>query len=190
MGIYTTRVLTYEQYVEIIQLIRKGFLNVRPNNAIATALVVEANLGIRIGDVLNLTLNSIIKDGAKYRLDIVEQKTNKERNFTVLTQTLNYIKQYCIDNNIKSNEKIFKITPRQVQRVLKKAVEYLGYIDISTHSFRKFFSTELYRISGNNLRLVQEVLQHEDISTTQQYLNVTPEEIENAMAQFTANALV
>ena len=188
MGAYTTMIPTREQYVEIIQTIRNGFLNVRPNNEVATALVVEANLGIRIGDVLDLTLKSIVKDGAKYRLDIVEQKTEKDRNFTVLMPTVNYIKQYCIDNNIKSNEKIFKITTRQVQRILKKAVEYLGYENISTHSFRKFFSTELYRLSGNDLKLVQVVLQHDDIKTTQRYLKITPEDIEKAMQGL--NALV
>ena len=188
MGAYTTRVITREEYVEIIQTLRKGFLNVRPNNKVATALVVEANLGIRISDVLNFTLNNVIKLGQKEILDMTEGKTKKDRNFTILQPTINYIRQYCLDNNIKSNEKIFDITPRQVQNVLKMAVDYLGYKKVSTHSFRKFFSTELYRLSGHDLKLVQVVLQHEDIKTTQRYLGVSQEEIEKALEQL--NALV
>lgn len=41
MGAYTTKSLTKEQYKEIINTIRKGFLNTRPNNKVATALILE-----------------------------------------------------------------------------------------------------------------------------------------------------
>ena len=181
MGRYTTRTLTKEQYIEIIETIRNGFLKVRPNNEVATVLVLEANLGIRVGDVLNLTLKSIVKDGNRYRLDIVEQKTGKERKFTVLTEVYNYIRQYCIDNDIKSKDKIFTITSRQVQRILQKAVDYLGYEDISTHSFRKFYATEMYYNNGNDYRLVQELLQHESITTTEKYLGISREKMEKAI---------
>ena len=40
----TTVALNKEQYKEIIDTMRNGFLNSRPNNRIATALVLEANL--------------------------------------------------------------------------------------------------------------------------------------------------
>ena len=117
MGAYKTRALTKEQYIEIIETIKRGFLNVRPNKEVAFALVLESNLGIRISDIIKLRLTSIIKDGNRYRLDIIEQKTDKTRTFTVPLEVYNYIKQYCIDNNIKSNENIFTIKPRQVQRI-------------------------------------------------------------------------
>lgn len=127
MGAYKTKVVTKEQYTQIIETIKKGCLNTRPNEEVATTLVLEANLGIRICDILNLKLNSIVKDGNRYRLDIIEQKTSKKRTFTVPIEVYNYIQQYCIDNNIKSNEKIFTITARQVQRILKAVTDYLGY---------------------------------------------------------------
>lgn len=181
MGYYTTRTLTTEQYTKIIQTIRQGFLNVRPNKQVAFALILEANLGIRIGDVLNLSLKSFVKDGDRYRLDITEQKTGKDRKFTVLVEIYNYVRQYCIDNEIKSNQKIFTITTRQVQRVLQKAVDYLGYEGISTHSFRKYYATEIYEANGNDLKLVQELLQHTYITTTQEYIGVASTKAENAI---------
>ena len=49
-----TLALTEEQYKEIIDTIRTGFLSSRPNQRIATALVLEANLGLRISDILQL----------------------------------------------------------------------------------------------------------------------------------------
>ena len=181
MGYYKTKTLTKEQYMEIIETIRKGSALTRPNNEVATSLVLEANLGIRISDILKLTLNSIVKDGNRYRLDIIEQKTSKKRVFTVPIEVYNYISQYCIDNNIKSNENMFKITERQVQRILKKVSDYLGFRDISTHSFRKFYATQIYLNNNYNIMLVKELLQHASISTTQEYIGIGSEELEKAI---------
>ena len=74
-----TMALTKEQYTTIIDTMRNGFLDYKPNNRIATALILEANLGIRVSDITELTLNKIVKDGDRYRLDLTEQKTNKKR---------------------------------------------------------------------------------------------------------------
>ena len=104
-----TVALSREQYNEIIDTLRTGFSGCRPNNRIATALVLEANLGLRISDIIHLKLNDIVKDGDRYRLDITEQKTGKKRTFTVPIEIYSYIQQYCIDNDIKSNEVIFNV---------------------------------------------------------------------------------
>ena len=61
----------------------------RANDRIATALILEANLGLRISDILNLKLCDIVRDGNRYRLDITEQKTEKKRTFTVPTELYN-----------------------------------------------------------------------------------------------------
>ena len=59
----TTVALTKEQYHEIIDTMRNGGGYFRKNDRIATALVLEANLGLKIEDILNLKLNDIIMDG-------------------------------------------------------------------------------------------------------------------------------
>ena len=142
-----TRALTTEQYKLIIETLRSGFVEgdkvVRVNNRIATALVIQGNLGLRIGDVLGLSLNNIIKDGDRYRLDIVEDKTDKTRTFTVPGEIYNYIKMYCLENNIKPGAKIFDISERAVQKQLKLVTEHLKLEGISTHSFRKYFATQI-----------------------------------------------
>ena len=52
-----TVALTEEQYESIIKVIKEGFIVngkiFKRNNRIATILVLEANLGLRIGDVKN-----------------------------------------------------------------------------------------------------------------------------------------
>lgn len=178
-----TIALTQEQYIEIIKTIRKGFLTSRPNERVAMALILEANLGIRISDIIKLKLNDIVKDGKRYRLDITEQKTGKLRTFTVPMELYQYISQYCIDNNIKSNGIMFPITERAIQKHLKLVCDYLGnnYKDISTHSFRKFFATNIYIENDYDIVLVQKLLQHSSPTTTQKYIGIEAKKLENAL---------
>ena len=177
----TTKALTKEQYKEIIDTMRNGFSCCRPNNRIATALILESNLGLRISDITKLKLNDIVKDGNRYRLDISEEKTDKKRTFTVPVELYQYIKQYCIDNEIKSNEIIFPITERAVQKQLKMVVEYLGYEDIGTHSFRKFYATNIYVNNDYNIALVQQLLQHSSPTITQRYIGIGSKQLEDAI---------
>ena len=51
---------------------------VKSNKKIATTLTLEANLGLHISDILQLRLSAIIRDGDRYRLNIIEQKTKKK----------------------------------------------------------------------------------------------------------------
>lgn len=95
----------------------------RPNDRITTILILETNLGLRIEDVLRIYLSDIVKGGANYRLDIVEQKTKKKRTFIVPLAVYQFIYMYCNENNIKKTDVIFPITTRAVQKHLKKSLE-------------------------------------------------------------------
>ena len=168
-----TKALATEQYKEIIATMKEGFCGCRPNERIATALVLEGNMGMRIEDILKLRLSDIIRDGSRYRLDIVEKKTKKKRTFTVPLPIYQYLQLYCMENNIPADAVIFPITERAVQKHLQKVVDYLGYGDsIGTHSFRKFFATESYKNNNYDIVLVQKLLQHSSVATTQRYINV------------------
>lgn len=177
----TTVALTQEQYREIIQTMREGGVGFRKNDRIANALVLEANLGIRIEDVLNLKLKDIISDGDRYRLNITEQKTEKKRTFTVPFPIYQFIKLYAVENRISPEDKLFNMSERNVQKYLQKVAEYLGYENIGTHSFRKFFATEIYVNNNYNIVLVQQLLQHSSVATTQRYIGITSEMQEKAL---------
>lgn len=61
---YKTRAITKDEYIEIIDLIKRGnYLDTKPNEQVAFALVLEGNLLMRIGDILNLSLKDIVNDG-------------------------------------------------------------------------------------------------------------------------------
>ena len=176
-----TTALTTEQFKEIITTMREGFTGFRPNDRIATALVLEGNLGLRISDILRLRPADIVMDGDRYRLEIVEQKTGKSRVFTVPLVIQQYIENYYLRNGIQRNDRMFPITERAVQKQLTKVCDYLGYEGISTHSFRKWYATEIYKNNGFDIALVQRLLQHSSASVTQRYIGIEPQRIEKAI---------
>ena len=179
----TTIALTTQQYKDIISTMKQGFTGCKPNERIATALILEANLGLRISDIVKLRLSDIIRDGERYRLSIVEQKTQKARTFTVPLALYQFIRCYCMDNEIASDAVIFPVTERAVQKQLKLVCDYLGIPGISTHSFRKFYATEIYRNSHYNIALVQQLLQHSSAAVTQRYIGIQQQELEQAIEQ-------
>lgn len=176
-----TKALSTEQYKEIIQTMREGFCGCRPNERIATALVLEGNLGLRISDILKLRLCDIVRDGDRYRLEITEQKTGKGRVFTVPLVIQQYMENYCLRHGIGRGELMFPLTERAIQKQLAIVCDYLGYDGISTHSFRKWYATEIYKANGYDIALVQRLLQHSSAATTQRYIGIEPQRIEKAI---------
>lgn len=180
-----TKALDKEQYELIIATIRNGFTHngkeFKPNNRLATILVVQANLGCRISDILKLTLSDIVKENGRYRLDIVEQKTGKVRDFTVPNGLYDYLVQYVGENHIGKYARLFPVCDRAVQKQLKIVSDYLDIENISTHSFRKFYATEMYLNNDYDIELVRELLQHSSASVTQRYIGISSARIENAI---------
>ena len=176
-----TKALTTEQYKEIITTMKEGFCGCRPNERVATALVLEGNLGLRVSDIIRLRLCDIVRDGDRFRLSIREQKTGKQRVFTVPLVIQQYIENYCLRHGIGRTDLIFPFTTRAVQKQLAIVCDYLGYEGISTHSFRKWYATEIYRNNGYDIALVQRLLQHSSASVTQRYIGIEPQRIEKAI---------
>lgn len=180
-----TKALDREQYGLIIDTIRNGFQydgsEFKPNNRLATLLMVQANLGVRISDILKLSLSDIVKESGRYRLDIVEQKTGKERNFTVPAALYDYLVKYANENNIRNQARLFPICERAVQKQLKIVADYLDIDGISTHSFRKFYATQIYINNDFDVELVRHLLQHSSSAITQKYIGISSARVEQAI---------
>ena len=118
-----TRALSLDEFELIISTMKSGFVyngvECKPNNRIATILIMQGNLGIRIGDLLKLRPKNIIKEGKRYRLDIIEEKTGKSRTFTVPKEVCEYLINYYKTYKIRKNERIFSISERAIQKHLK-----------------------------------------------------------------------
>ena len=180
-----TIALTDQQYIDIITAIKSGFCHAgreyKPNDRIAAALTLEANLGMRISDILHLRFCDIIKDGDRYRLNISEIKTGKERIFTVPEEIREFIDRYRIRKRMSEQQRLFDMSERQIQKYLKAACDYLGIDGVSTHSFRKYFATQIYINNGYNIELVRQLLQHSSTAVTQKYIGIQQKQVETAL---------
>lgn len=184
MGEYTTRTIEEHEYRKIILLLRTGYefegVKHRPNDQIATVLVLQANLGCRIGDIMALTTDSIIRDGSIWRLNITEQKTGKKRYFIVPDPIKAFIDDYCRCAGIKSGL-LFDIKSRAVHKQLRAVTGYLGISNVSCHSFRKKFACDLYERTGHDIMTVCQALQHSSTNTTQTYIKRSDAQMESAL---------
>ena len=185
---FTTRPLEIEEYKSIMELLNNGFKYTlegkekvfRPNTQIALILRLQANMGLRIGDILSLKLSSFKGN----KLQIREDKTDKLQYREINPAITNMVMEYALENNIKKCDDLFKITARAVQKQLKIICDYLELENISTHSFRKMYATNQYEANNNNIELVKELLNHSSIATTQRYIRVSQKEINKASASY------
>lgn len=181
MGRYVTEPIDKNTYLKIIELLRNGYVDDngkkhRPNDQVANVLVLEANLGCRLGDILNLEKKSFKKDGNIWRLDIKEEKTGKTRTFIVPQPVIKFINEIA-----KEDGRLFNITKQAVWYILRDVTSYLGLKNVSSHSFRKYASLELYEKSDHDVALVSQFLQHSSTKITAAYLKRDSKQMESAI---------
>ena len=179
-----TRALTEEEYNKIIDAIVKGFKYkengvvkiFRPKYYLALILTVQATIGLRISDILNLTIG----DFKKGKLEIREIKTNKLVNRAIPSNLVELVLDYAMDNGLNYKSKLTKVTDKAIRKNLKIVTDYLGYKNIGTHSFRKLFATTIYN-KEKDLELTRALLNHSSLAITQKYIGVTQEDMDAAV---------
>lgn len=139
--------------------------------------------GLRISELLKLRLSSIFFDEEIIR---VFGKGNKERIIPFgnearkwLKKYINYIRPELKKKNILKAEDFIFLNARGgplsrmgVWKIIQQHVKSAGiYKKVSPHTFRHSFATHLLE-GGADLRAVQEMLGHSDISTTQIYTHL------------------
>ena len=177
------RPLEYDEYMTIITLCQKGFTYkdeygvkhiFRPNKQLAMAFILQANLGLRISDVLKLKPSTFKND----KLEVIEKKTGKLQYRTINRNLKELIYEYALENNIKSNDYLIQVKVRAIQKQLSIIANYLNLTNISSHSFRKLFGVTVYNQTNGNIELLKELFNHSSISTTQRYIKVSQKQID------------
>ena len=82
---------------------------------------------------------------------------------------------------MNEQQRLFDLSDRQIQKHLKAACDYLELAGISTHSFRKYFATQIYVNNGYNIELVRQLLQHSSAAVTQKYIGIQQKQVEDAL---------
>lgn len=79
---------------------------------------------------------------------------------------------------------VMRLTPRSIERVVEKYVKKMGLpIKATPHTLRHSFATDLL-INGADIRSVQEMLGHSNISTTQIYTHITNRHLQEIHKSF------
>ncbi|MFQ3574131.1 MAG: site-specific tyrosine recombinase/integron integrase [Thermodesulfovibrionales bacterium] len=138
--------------------------------------------GLRVSEVENLKVEDInLKEG----LVKAKGKGMKERIVPIGKKAIDTLRSYLVERAIlkrkkgdKHSDSLFLnrhgdgITERQIRRIVVKYARLIGIEgSIGPHTLRHTFATHLL-IGGADLRVIQEMLGHSSLSTTQRYTHL------------------
>lgn len=146
--------------------------------------------GLRVSEVVNVTIHDIdLQDG----IIRIMGKGSKERLVPFYPLAYEKIQAYLPirekwmgmekHNYLFVNQRGKQLTSRGVQYIMEQQAKACDlHIHIHPHMFRHTFATHLLD-NGADLRVVQELLGHSSLSTTQIYVHVTQERLKQAYTQ-------
>lgn len=172
--------LTVDDVFKLVEAPTENKFTVQRDKALLELLY---GCGIRVSEICNLNLEDVeLKDG----FIKVRGKGNKERIVPTGQKAKEALKKYLaikqilkIKNNFSSDETpLFinnrgkRLSDRQVRRIVLKYAKAIGILDkISPHTLRHTFASHLL-MEGADLRVIQELLGHSSLSTTQIYTHI------------------
>ena len=137
--------------------------------------------GIRVSELVGLNVDSVDFIGNVLK---VMGKGKKERLVPIGDKALEVLKDYLESRKHKTsaiflNRNGKRLTSRSINNIVDKYIQ-MGSLKfhISPHVLRHSFATHLLN-RGADLRCVQELLGHANLSTTQIYTHVTTERLKN-----------
>lgn len=185
--------LTKEEAFRLIQAVstfhqkkkRKTWLYARDR----AILLLFLNTGMRVSELINLNRNNIQSDGETLRV-IILGKGGKERMLKLNHHAQTALESYLSQRPEVDDPALFlskhrkRISRKSVTEIVKKYVREANLPPkasaISPHKLRHTLATLLLS-NGENLRVVQEILGHSNIQTTQIYTHVINTEKDEAL---------
>lgn len=178
--------LTLDQSITVLNSMDKENKNYYRDYCILTLFL---NCGMRLSELCNIEIEKIKGD----TLTIIG-KGNKERTVYLNEASIAAIENYLKNrNDLKANEEAKKylflsskyrpINKRSVEILVKKHIENAGFKDqkYTPHKLRHTAATLMYKYGNVDIRSLQNILGHENISTTQIYTHVDDETLREAV---------
>ncbi|KKS95552.1 hypothetical protein A3B05_01715 [Candidatus Giovannonibacteria bacterium RIFCSPLOWO2_01_FULL_43_160] len=137
--------------------------------------------GLRISELCNLKIDDVNLKRDEFS---VRGKGGKIRVVFLSNRAKDAIKKYLEKRGEIDNDKLFSVTPRSIQRMIKKYAIVAGISKkVTPHVLRHSFATDLLQ-NGADLRSVQAMLGHANISTTQIYTHFTDKQLKEVHKAF------
>ena len=168
--------LTEDEVTRLIEVPSSKSASGKRDRAILETLY---STGIRVSELVGLDVNDVdlISNIAK-----VSGKGKKERIVPIGDKALDAIRDYVQDRRHKSralflNKNGTRLSDRSVRNIVNKHITAASLMQkVSPHVLRHSFATHLLN-RGADLRSVQELLGHVNLSTTQIYTHVTTDRL-------------
>lgn len=194
--------LTVEEILLLMNTVRKAAQKSNKeigSKRLCAILDILYSSGMRISELINMKLREVLhlinNDEKEYYI-IIKGKSDRERQILFNEQALQSLKNYLsIRDNLVSNGKesdwLFPgdrpnkpITRQRIGQLLKELARKCNIDEnkISPHVIRHSFATHLLN-SGANIVLIQKVLGHTNLSTTQIYTHVANGELKDKLAK-------
>ncbi|MDR0591322.1 MAG: tyrosine-type recombinase/integrase [Candidatus Nomurabacteria bacterium] len=188
--------LTNGEVAQIITAINKSSQASLRDKALIELLFSS---GLRVSELVNLNRDHINLERREF---VVRGKGNKDRPVFISATAAEVLKAY-LDNRTDELPALFindsknvpveakktdgnyrRLTARSIQRIIQKYAKLAGITKhVSPHTMRHSFATDLL-MNGADIRSVQGMLGHSDISTTQIYTHVTDAHLREVHAKF------
>ena len=145
--------------------------------------------GLRVSEAVDLRLSDVELDAG---ILTCTGKGNKMRKIPIGKSAVEWLKSYLALRNKKENVAVQNLFLTSLGRPLNRQIiflfikeyaEKIGLQDVSPHTLRHSFATHLVQNSAD-IRSVQQMLGHADISTTQIYTHITDAHLRKTYEKF------
>lgn len=152
-------------------------------------LTLFLNCGMRLSELVSINISDVLRNNNTMR---ILGKGNKERIVYLNQACLDAIDSYLavrprdgvIDRNaLFLSSRKQRISPKTVQFIVKKYLEKIGLggPGYSVHKLRHTAATLMYRYGDVDIRVLQDILGHENLGTTEIYTHTSDKQMEAAV---------
>lgn len=193
----TRKQVTFLHYDEVERLLNE--IDIETETGLRDRAIIELLFsgGLRVSELTKLNRDSINLERREF---IVRGKGNKDRPIFISESAADWVQQYLdartdtlaplfLNNSrhlqaVDTSGNYRRLTPRSIERIVQKYAKLAGITKhVSPHTLRHSFATDLL-MNGADLRSVQAMLGHSDISTTQIYTHVTDSHLKEVHEKF------
>lgn len=159
-----------EKYIPIILKKEEIIKIIESSDNIKHKLILSLlyGSGLRVSEICKIRKEDI--DLEEKSLFIKNSKGNKDRYTILSNYSIGLLKEYLHNYN---NKYLFNISKRSIQKIFNNSLRKSGINKkVSCHNFRHSFATHLLE-NEISLRVIQKLLGHSDIKTTQRYIQIS-----------------
>jgi site-specific recombinase XerD len=188
--------VTFLNEDELERMFSQPDINTLPGRRDRAILELLFSSGLRVSELVGLDCDHI---NLKRREFMVRGKGQKDRPIFISSEAANWIEQYLKERRdtakplfvrysgtkkVDLTGNFHRLTARSVQRLVARYALLAGITKhVSPHTLRHSFATDLL-MNGADLRSVQAMLGHSNISTTQIYTHVTDPHLKSIHERF------